>query len=53
MICAQDMPNGSGCHWYRASVPSTRPALDYTPLITTRHAGLSVPLEDNWILWQK
>jgi starch phosphorylase len=43
----------SGGSVYRASVPATRPASDYTPRIIPQHSGLSVPLECEWILWQR
>ena len=38
---------------FRASVPATRPAADYTPRIVPRLAGVSVPLEADAILWQR
>ena len=38
---------------YRASVPATRPASDYTARIVPNHPGVSVPLEDTHILWQR
>jgi glycogen phosphorylase len=38
---------------YRAQVPATRPAADYTARVTPRHAGVAVPLEAAQILWQR
>ncbi len=38
---------------YSLNVPTSRPATDYTVRVLPRGAGLTVPLEDNWILWQK
>ena len=38
---------------YRAAVPSTRPATDYTARLIPRHKGAVVPLEDAHILWQR
>jgi glycogen phosphorylase len=38
---------------YRARVPATRPAADYTARIIPRHNGVTVPLEANQILWQR
>jgi starch phosphorylase len=37
---------------YRAQVPATRPASDYTARVTPRHTGVAVPLEAARILWQ-
>jgi starch phosphorylase len=38
---------------YRATVPATRPASDYTARILPHHDGVTVPLEDAHILWQR
>ncbi|TAK07847.1 MAG: alpha-glucan family phosphorylase [Candidatus Manganitrophaceae bacterium] len=38
---------------YRASVPATRPASDYTPRVIPRGPGVAVPLEASSILWQR
>ena len=38
---------------YRATVPASRPANDYTPRLLPRHAGVPVPLEIESILWQR
>lgn len=44
-------PNGDE-QMYHAQVTSTRPATDYTARIIPGYENLSVPLEDNLILWQ-
>ncbi len=38
---------------YNAKVPATIPAGDYTPRLIPRHEGVSVPLENARILWQR
>jgi starch phosphorylase len=38
---------------YRASVPATRPATDYTPRVVPYFPHAAVPLEASQILWQK
>jgi starch phosphorylase len=38
---------------YRASVPATRPATDYTARIIPHYDGVAVPLEVDAILWQR
>jgi starch phosphorylase len=38
---------------YIASVPTSRPAADYTPRLVPRHAGAFVPLEAPFILWHE
>jgi len=38
---------------YTASVPTSRPAADYTPRIVPQHVGASVPLEAPFILWHE
>ena len=38
---------------YRASVPATRPASDYTPRVIPHQDGVAVPLECSRILWQR
>jgi starch phosphorylase len=37
---------------YRAGVPATRPAADYTARLIPRHPGVAVPLQSDHILWQ-
>jgi starch phosphorylase len=50
MKCAR--PLSGGCA-YRASVPASRPAADYTARAIPLHPGVSVPLECDRILWQR
>jgi len=38
---------------YRAGVPATRPATDYTARLIPHRDGVAVPLEDDHILWQR
>ncbi len=38
---------------YRAEVPATRPATDYTARVIPHRDGVAVPLEENHILWQR
>jgi glycogen phosphorylase len=42
-----------GGYAYTASVPSTRPAIDYTARIVVRHDPAARDMEAGWILWQK
>ena len=44
---------GSKGFSYSVSVPSTRPAEDYTLRIVPDYPGAAVPLEDSHILWQR
>ena len=44
---------GTGHAWsYGAQVPATRPASDYTARIVPSRAGVAVPLEATYIVWQ-
>ena len=38
---------------YRAEVPATRPAADYTARVIPHYSGVLVPLEADRILWQR
>jgi starch phosphorylase len=38
---------------YYGIVPADRPLSNYTPRILPRHALVSVPLEENYILWYR
>ncbi|MEO8766936.1 MAG: alpha-glucan family phosphorylase, partial [Nitrosospira sp.] len=42
--------NGSA---YRAELPAARPASDYTARLIAQYDGMTVPLEDAHILWQR
>ena len=44
---------GANGYAYRAEVPSTRPAADYTARVIPHYPGALVPLEANRILWQR
>jgi starch phosphorylase len=47
------LPGEASGYTYRADVSSARPATDYTARIMPHYNGLSVPLEADWLLWQK
>ncbi len=38
---------------YRAAVPASRPAKDYTPRVIAHREGVAIPLENALILWQR
>jgi starch phosphorylase len=42
-----------GGYVYGVQVPAIRPATDFTPRIVPRHDGVVVPLEAEFILWQR
>lgn len=44
---------GESVHTYRAVVPSSRLATDYTPRLVPYFPGATVPLESGQILWQR
>jgi starch phosphorylase len=43
----------AGGYVYRALVPATRPATDYTARVIPSYPGVAVPLEAAHILWQR
>jgi starch phosphorylase len=47
------LPGSPNAYLYRASVPSGRPAGDYTPRVVPFHEKAAVPLEAAHILWQR
>ena len=53
MKCVGSLPGGSRRCVYRATVPATRPASDYTPRVIPQRAGVAIPLESARILWQR
>jgi starch phosphorylase len=53
MAPIQPLASVSGGYLYRAAVPATRPATDYTARVIPYHAGVAVPQEAPWILWQR
>ncbi|HUV66891.1 MAG TPA: hypothetical protein VMW24_23595, partial [Sedimentisphaerales bacterium] len=42
-----------GGHVYRGQMPASRPATDYTARVIPFYNGVSVPLEEAHILWQR
>ena len=54
MQCARPLPDASrsGCV-YIATVPTARPAADYTVRVIPQRSGVAVPLESAQILWQR
>jgi len=53
MKCVREPSGKTGGHVYRARVSANRPAIDYTPRMVPQHAGVGVPLEAAFILWQR
>jgi glycogen phosphorylase len=53
MARRRQLQGGAGGYVFGATVPAARPATDYTARIMPHCEGLSVPLEDDWLLWQK
>jgi starch phosphorylase len=53
MKFAQPLPDASRRCVYRATVPTTRPARDYTARVIPQRCGAAVPLESARILWQR
>ncbi len=53
MRCARPLPDASRRCLYHATVPTTRPATDYTARVIPQCSGVAVPLESGRILWQR
>jgi len=53
MKCVQPIPDASRRCVYRATVPTARPASDYTARVMPHCDGVAVPLESARILWQR
>ncbi len=53
MKCADPQAGPSGGRVYHATVPTTRPASDYTARVIPQRLGATVPLESSRILWQR
>ena len=53
MKCAQLPADASLRCVYHATVPTTRPATDYTVRAIPQRSGVAVPLESPLILWQR
>jgi len=52
MVRGQQLVGANG-YIYHGEVSSTRPVTDYTPRVIPFHAGVAVPLEAPFILWQR
>src|SRR5699024_7219357 len=46
-------PGNENKYLYEATVPTTRPADDYTIRLVPAYENISGPLEDNLVLWQR
>jgi starch phosphorylase len=53
MKCARPQLDASRRRVYRATVPTSRPARDYTARVVPQRSGVAVPLESARILWQR
>jgi len=53
MKCLRKLVGAINGYAYRASVPASRPASDYTARLIPHRDGVSIPLEDAHILWQR
>jgi starch phosphorylase len=47
------LTGATGGYVYRAAVPADRPPTDYTARLIPHYSGVAVPLEANYILWQR
>jgi starch phosphorylase len=53
MKSEQQAPKANHSQAYHATVPSARPASDYTIRAVPQHPDIAVPLESSRILWQR
>ena len=53
MKCTRPQPDASCPCVYHATVPSARPASDYTARVIPQCSGVAVPFEFARILWQR
>jgi starch phosphorylase len=53
MKCADPQTGRPAARVYHATVPTTRPASDYTVRAMPQRSGAAVPLESSRILWQR
>jgi len=53
MTCAPAPFDAEHLRLYRATIPATRPASDYTARVIPQYSGVAVPLEYARILWQR
>jgi starch phosphorylase len=49
----ETLAGASNCYAFRARVSAARPASDYTARVIPAYAGVAVPLEAAYILWQR
>jgi starch phosphorylase len=49
----RQLAGAPGCYVYNAAVPAARPAADYTARLIPHCDGVTIPLEDARILWQR
>jgi glycogen phosphorylase len=52
-VLERDGGDSRGVFAYKASIPATRPAGDYTPRLVPWHPGVRIPLECGHILWYR
>jgi starch phosphorylase len=53
MVRGEPLSGAVNGYLYGGCVPATRPAEHFTPRIIPRHPAAHVPLEANYILWQR
>ncbi|MHB9021529.1 MAG: alpha-glucan family phosphorylase [Halothiobacillus sp.] len=53
MACVRRLVGAANGYAYRAAVPEARPTRDYTVRLIPYRKGVSVPLEETHILWQR
>ena len=49
----RQLPDARGGYGYSAGVSAARPSADYTVRMIPHRDGVSIPLEDARILWQR
>jgi starch phosphorylase len=53
MTRVRQQAGATGGYVYSARVPAVRPAMDYTARVIPQCSGVAVPLEANYITWQR
>ena len=53
MARLRPLGGATGSHVYGATVSAARPAADYTARLVPNREGVSIPLEDTHVLWQR
>jgi starch phosphorylase len=53
MSRVRQLAGASGGYLYSAAVPAARPPSDYTPRVIPHCDGVTIPLENARILWQR